>query len=376
MEENIKSGKCDINLIQKSSGATLLILAAGAGQEDVVKLLIANKCNLDLVDSNKRSAFIEACSHGYAEIAISLIEAGCDYSLRDKESHFVLWGTSGMDYLWCKYRVEAVKVNAVLQARIQKEKEIALHKKKLEDEVIFRRKEAEIKEKGLAAAKISFFDAAGDGEEKRVKDYLDNNHCLFIDTQCENTGDTALIRAAANGRLNVVELLIAHGCDMYVENTNGEDAFNRACVYGRIPIIDVLIKYHCELWKYDDLYDEDGTKLIDDFTTAMDGLIAPEDKNGKSGMDYLKEIHPDKVEEVQVLLDKATVLFKQEADKRRQEEREKEERRIREEKEKEERRVREEEYERYKSERGGYNYYKHCQGRYCGGSDECHCCND
>jgi ankyrin repeat protein len=94
--ETLASHRCNIDAKNKN-GWTAVTLAACNGEKDVVDLLITLKCNLDLQSNDGWTGFIYACFYGNISTAISLVEAGCDYSIRHKYSK------SGMDYLQEKH---------------------------------------------------------------------------------------------------------------------------------------------------------------------------------------------------------------------------------------------------------------------------------
>ena len=83
--------RCNVDM-QNNNGSTALITASINGHEAVCELLITRRCNVDMQNKNGDTALILASYHGIPTV-ISLIEAGCDFSLRNKE------GKSAMDYL-------------------------------------------------------------------------------------------------------------------------------------------------------------------------------------------------------------------------------------------------------------------------------------
>ena len=67
--------------------------SAENGNISDVKRRLDDGINKDTQNENGYTALMYASYHGEIPIVISLIEAGCDYSLRNKE------GKSAMDYL-------------------------------------------------------------------------------------------------------------------------------------------------------------------------------------------------------------------------------------------------------------------------------------
>jgi len=124
--EMILSKGANINM-QNIWGHTALIRAAWKGHEEVCDFLISRSCNFDIAasftngveglylndeerdDLDGATAYTYACYEGHVRIAISLIEAGCNYSLTNK------LGKCGMDFLKEKHpsKVDKVKVTAL-----------------------------------------------------------------------------------------------------------------------------------------------------------------------------------------------------------------------------------------------------------------------
>ena len=70
-------------------GSTALILAAEKGHDEMCQMLVSKRCNLDAQNDDGWSAFIVACYKGHVALAISLIEAGCNYLLKTKTYTFI-----------------------------------------------------------------------------------------------------------------------------------------------------------------------------------------------------------------------------------------------------------------------------------------------
>ncbi len=146
--------------------------------------------------------------------------------------------------------------------------------------------------------------AAGEGHNG-ICELLLSRDCS-IDTQ-NNVGSTALILAAKNGHKEIIDLLLARGCNLNIQDKEGNSAlisaaghheictsliycgadvniqngklytaFIRSCAMGCIPVAISLIEAGCD--------------------------VSLRDKNGQTGMDWLREYYPDKLEEVQVRL--------------------------------------------------------------------------
>ena len=116
-----------------------------------------------------------------------------------------------------------------------------------------------------------FIRSARLGNVSDVNRFLDDG--VRADSQDEY-GCTALIEASSYGREAVCELLITRGCHVDMQDINGRTALIAASYYGHIPIVISLIEAGCD--------------------------YSLRSKAGKSAMDWLREKHPDKVEQVQV----------------------------------------------------------------------------
>ncbi len=104
--ELLNAHGCDV-LAQSGDGSDALIAAARNGHREVCTWLISLGWELDIHDASDHwTAFIYACWFGHDLIAITLIEAGCNYSHKTKK------GSSGMDYLMSRHpdKVKVIQV--------------------------------------------------------------------------------------------------------------------------------------------------------------------------------------------------------------------------------------------------------------------------
>lgn len=72
--------------IHNHSGATPLIVHAGAGNVGVVKKLIQFKANVDLQDSLGLSALMVSCKLGHLKLVQVLVSAGAILDLKEREA--------------------------------------------------------------------------------------------------------------------------------------------------------------------------------------------------------------------------------------------------------------------------------------------------
>jgi ankyrin repeat protein len=78
----------DPNLANSDGAYAPLMVAAGPGQLEVLRLLLARGAAVDAVDpADGWTAFHAACHCNYAECAEALARAGCDVGLKDNDGN-------------------------------------------------------------------------------------------------------------------------------------------------------------------------------------------------------------------------------------------------------------------------------------------------
>ena len=96
----------EVNIDYKDKeGNTPLMKASMNGQRAIVDILLSHQANINIQNKYGETAFMLSCGWEQIDIAVSLIEAGCDYSLRTiKANH------SGIDFLRNVDHLHKVKV--------------------------------------------------------------------------------------------------------------------------------------------------------------------------------------------------------------------------------------------------------------------------
>jgi ankyrin repeat protein len=115
------------------------------------------------------------------------------------------------------------------------------------------------------------------------------NECNIHFQNCD--GDTALIKAAFSGHIEVCEALINAGSHLDVHNKKGLTALLTAAKHHRIPCVVALIKAGCD----HSLKDRDGN-------TAMDNLQRAYKRSVLAWIRSLLGCEPRQIMEVQVSL--------------------------------------------------------------------------
>ena len=97
-----------LRVICVNTYAAFGLQAALLGHAHLAKILLAWQANPDLVDhDDRRTAFHWACRQGHTDVAVALVQAGCDVTIKDAE------GFTG--HQWAELSAEAHR-NGLLPA--------------------------------------------------------------------------------------------------------------------------------------------------------------------------------------------------------------------------------------------------------------------
>nr|CDJ80356.1 Ankyrin and K Homology domain containing protein [Haemonchus contortus] len=300
---NVRSVKClldlgaDINAYSITQN-TPLIYAAAAGQEKVVRMLIDSKCNLDLRNENGHCALMEAASAGHLNIVKLLIESGAkavfvNMNSEFKESPLTLAAYKGytdvIEYLlslndYDRSTRDEELHTALMEAAMDGHLEVAriliqagapvnLTSESYESPLTLSccGGHAELAKLLIdAGANIEetndenytpLMEAAREGHVHVVKILLENGaqvnattdetmetaltglYSNGADLNFDYDGRTALMKAAKNGFVEIVEFLVSKGADVNYRSSNGDaTALSLACSAGHKDIVKLLLK--------------------------------------------------------------------------------------------------------------------------------------
>ena len=170
-----------------------LLVAVKQGNVRHVQMLLEGGANVNAMNNNGNTALMLASSSGYADIVSLLIEAGADINIKAKDGHRALdFAPNGQI------------------------------KKMLHDDI-----------------NRNLLRAASQGDIKAVQNALAANADVNAQDRC---GFTALIFAAANGRTDIVDLLIARRADVDAQvKDNHWTALMYAAAAGHVEVVLLLL---------------------------------------------------------------------------------------------------------------------------------------
>ncbi|XP_059160716.1 mitogen-activated protein kinase kinase kinase 2-like [Physella acuta] len=196
-----------------------LMTASKEGDEDTIKLLIENGCDVNAIDSEGCNPLMLASFNGHEKPLELLIKSGCDFNAfkRDGFNALMMACEKGHDKcveLLIKYGCHVNATNS----------------------------------EGCNALML----ASVYGHEKTLE-LLIKSGCDVNAVKCD--GFNALMLASEKGHLKSVELLVNNGCEVNAVDSEGCNSLMLASIYGHDTILMQLIKdsfYHYpvpKIWK-------------------------------------------------------------------------------------------------------------------------------
>ena len=268
----------------KTTGVTLLMLAAALGHEAIVETLLEHGATVDMQDSKGITALLYAAIKGCVPIVKRLLQQGADIDLPDS-----LFGRTALMFAALFNRPKVVRYLLKRGADPEKRNidgetalELATEKGSkesawvLEDNVLSRGGGstgqgattgegdvvAEAATRGDEAAVRESLDGGGQKINATFNDgsasgltllmiasqwgHADMVDCLIrrgatVDLQ-DSEGRTALMAAATKGHRRIVETLLDHSAEVDLENTSGGTALMTAATKGHEHIVHTLLE--------------------------------------------------------------------------------------------------------------------------------------
>jgi ankyrin repeat protein len=184
-----------------------LLLAAGGGQETIVRLLLAAGANARVENASGENAAYKAAEGGHGEVISLLKAAGTDLDATDRQ------GLTPLAVAILKKRRNAF--DALLAAGA----------------------DAKIPDKN---GMTTLMDAAWSGEGGMIPDLL--KHGLDINARRDGDGFTALHFAAFRGKTDAARYLLAAGADFNAASEDGRIALQVAQERGSEPVAAAIVE--------------------------------------------------------------------------------------------------------------------------------------
>mmetsp|Transcript_37064 Transcript_37064/g.54451 ORF Transcript_37064/g.54451 Transcript_37064/m.54451 type:complete len:947 (-) Transcript_37064:79-2919(-) len=222
------------------SGVTALWLAASEGKIEPVKVLLEAGADPNIKRSDGIYPLLSACANGYLEVAQALIDADVDVTATDAEGLNALMNASEDG------NVELMKIllSAMVNAKVA--------------EGVFAEDEAraellnQFSNQGYTALII----AAASGKVDAVKFLLSEGANA---DSVHDTGVTALMYAAASGHHEAMRVLIEEGnADISATHTNEGNALLEASTGGNTDAVKLLIEKGADI----KVIDKDGVSAV------------------------------------------------------------------------------------------------------------------
>lgn len=176
---------------KRGDGVTALLLASEVGHLEVVRALLTAGADVNFKMDDGHTALMSASNSGHLEIVQLLLGAGADANVK------MFDGGTAWSY-----------------ARDPKVRQI-IHD---------------------ATARANNFVSTGDAAQ--VKSLIDSNTNV---NWKNDKGETALIRASLEGRLDAAQVLLAAGADVNAKNNFGETALMWSSRHGHLEIVRILL---------------------------------------------------------------------------------------------------------------------------------------
>ncbi len=294
--------KCDINL-QNRNGINALIAASFGGHLNIVNLLISKKCDLDRQSFDGNSALMDACQKGHIGIAVALTKAGCNANLVNKK------GKTAMEILVSRHPTLVAKFYDLLDGSNDNATASTASKpvKRKVEETSNQTKKKESREKRpIIHVEMRPSPPDEDGENisqkhKKIQEVKSVSPGPEIVHVSDET--SSFITATMSGDFNKVKNdLKANPALINCKDRDGMTALAWASMKGHMDIVQLLLTYeNCQL----DCQDRFGTTglilaccsgnidiAIKLLQCACDHTIT--DGKGKSAYDYLCNLYPSK----------------------------------------------------------------------------------
>lgn len=256
---------------------TALHIAAYFGWLPLVNEMIAEDCNLEMLDPDGRSPFVIAVQEGRQDIAAALLEAGATCNLASSVGQDVMLQVAQDGHL----DVVTMTLSHVLK-RFEAQAEDAADGELIRQNpdqywliqlilhivwllLNFRQEEPlmtpilpgglgksmaiDIKKAILALCddNLQLLAAAGFGEAEIVQDLLQKEYTTDAPPYSKHTLKTALFLAVESGFVSAAEAILANGADINGADSRGNTVLHRAAVRNDLRMVEMILAYNPEI---------------------------------------------------------------------------------------------------------------------------------
>lgn len=198
--------RVSFNARSKPGGQTALMIAAGAGHEEIVRLIIERCHNINDTDNWSRTALMYAAENGHENIVVLLLDRVANPYDQDFR------GDTALSLAISNGRDAVIKL--LMRCRNLLSVEFCSH---------------------------NLLKAAHDGHENIVKFLLKAQEINL--NYRDKMGNTALMFAASHGHMNIAQILIQQsGVDINAQNNEGETALMHAIYRNNDAIMQLLLE--------------------------------------------------------------------------------------------------------------------------------------
>ncbi|XP_077302806.1 uncharacterized protein LOC143923146 [Arctopsyche grandis] len=232
----------DVNICN-SRNETPAHFAAGAGNDDVLILLLKRGANYNAVNFFGKTLLHFAASACNVETLKMLIEKGLDCLEADKFKRFpIYYAVIGNNNSAVQFLIENGMEIENKTALLDKMFTVRLHKETISLLLELGADINTVDEYGYTSLSYASLYNGYDVVKTLLEAGADPDFCDFDSPQ------SALHLAASRNNLRIVKLLLKRGADPNILDKSGNTALHVAALYwGKLPVVEMLVRYGCDI---------------------------------------------------------------------------------------------------------------------------------
>ncbi len=254
--------KGNVNLdIVDTNRQSAFVVALQAGHREMSELLLFNSSRLDTPDSNNDRPIHIAARNGYSGIVLNLIRIKVDINAQDHLGNTALIiATRHEDKNMMNLLINNNADYSIKNKKSQSAPQLAqiLDLQKAKSVFVKQGIKLPAQNKGFAKVSLKDFQQTIDKSGSLYKDWPLLNVASLLGERAivdqlldqganilttDASGNSAMHRAAGEGQLKIVELLIAEGGNINAVNNRNETPLYLAAASGQLKTVNLLVKY-------------------------------------------------------------------------------------------------------------------------------------